>query len=366
MKKSSQPARFRGWNRVRQTLERTAFAGTAALLVACPAEKKPDPPKPPPAEVAKPTPPPPKLTADPSCFAAWSTSGEPANVTVGARTFARTGTLLAETSKDDDAKAIVGVVSDIKEDMPENLANLDKILDWFKASKVDTILVTGDTGEEQAQIEHSLDKIAKAGVPTFVIIGNREGKKNYNAALDAVSKRSPNVFNLNHIRLVTMDDASFVSVPGYFNKTYIHSEDGCLYGPDDVTATKPILASAAGKTLVMVSHGPPHQSGVDALDRTRDQENVGDPALAALLKEAGVKFGVFGNIHESGGRATDLTGTKLVPQKTLVDELFMNPGPVDSVRWPLNDGTESVGMAGLLTVDGKQASFEIFRIKPKA
>ncbi|MBI2374991.1 MAG: metallophosphoesterase [Deltaproteobacteria bacterium] len=344
-----------------------AIGSAAAFLTACPSEPKPAPKPPPPKTAEKPVPPPtPKVTADPACFSPWSSTGTPANQTIGARSFTRTGTLLEETSKDDDTKAVLGVVSDIKEDMPENLANLDKIIEWFKANKVDTILVTGDTGEEPAQIEHSLDKIAATGLPVFVIIGNREGKTAYNTALGAVSKRFPNVVNLNQARLIRMDDVAIVSLPGYFNKTYIHSEDGCLYGPDDVEATKAVVAAAKDKTIVLVSHGPPHQTGLEALDRTRDQENVGDPAMAALIKDTGIKFGVFGNIHEAGGRATDLSGTKLVAAKTPVEELFMNPGPADSVRWPLNDGTESVGMAGLMLVDGKTASFEIFRIKPKA
>ena len=56
-------------------------------------------------------------------------------------------------------------------------------------------------------------------------------------------------------------------------------------------------------------------------------------------------------------------GTCIAPGK-MAGELFLNPGPADSVRWSMNDRTESVGMAALLQVKGKQASFKPFRVKP--
>ena len=35
-----------------------------------------------------------------------------------------------------------------------------------------------------------------------------------------------------------------------------------------------------------------------------------------------------------------------------------------AVRWAMLDGTESLGMAGVLHIKGKQAKYQIYRIRP--
>ena len=301
-------------------------------------------------------------TSDPECIGDFATAGPAAKYEIGGRTFEQTGAKLQETSTDPDDQTVIGVLADIKEDTPENLKNILAILEFFKAEKAEAIIVNGDLGETEAQTTNVLQPIAAAGLPTFVIIGNREKKSDFNNAVKAIAEKSKNVFNLNFVRLVVLDDVAFVSLPGYFNKDYIHVESGCNYKPSDAEALPPIIKAAGDKTVVMVSHGPPKQDGPDALDRTLEQVNVGDPALARVLQETGVKFGVFSNIHEAGGRATDLAGSKLVGEGKMSAELYLNPGPTDAVRWQMNDRTESHGMAAVLTVKGKQAQFKIHRM----
>jgi hypothetical protein len=351
-------------------LSSIALGCTAALLFGCPkeasegGEKKAPPPKP----TAAPKP---VATssgaagalADPRCLAAFDASGPKKVVEVAGRSFEITGTKLVAAPKAGDV--VLGVMSDIKEDTPENLANLDALVEFFKTEKAEAIVVAGDTGETQPQIEHALDTLAKSKLPIFVVIGNREGRAAYHGAVTAVAARYPGLFDMNQVRLAELGDAALVSVPGYYNKVYIHSEDGCDYKPSDVDATKSAVQAAAGKTVVLVSHGPPKQDGVEALDRTLEQANVGDPSLARFLKDAAIKFGIFANIEEAGGRATNLAGSQLVAQGKFVEELYLNAGPADSVKWKMNDGTQSMGMAGVLTIRGKQASFKIHRLPVK-
>lgn len=339
---------------------------TALVGYGCPAEPPPPPPPPPPPAKAPEPPPPPAPIADPSCMAKWSTDGEPQTVSAGDRTFEKKGAQLTETSSDEDDTAVFGVLANIKEDTAENLSNLDQFLEFFKAKKVDAIVVAGDLGEKSAQIEKVLSKVAGSKLPVFTIIGNLESRAEYATALAAVSARHPQVIDMNQTRLASLDDVAVVSVPGYHNKVYIHAEDGCEYGPGDLEATKAIIKAAGSKTVVLLSHSPPLQEGADALDRTLEQANVGDPALQRLIDDTGVRFGIAPNIHEAGGRATDLAGSKLVPPAEFVDTLFLNPGAADAVAWKMNDGTESIGMAAVLTVKGRQASFEIKRIEAAA
>lgn len=335
------------------------------LSLGCPAEKAKEapPPKPAPPVAAEPppAPSPPEPIADPACMAAWNLEGEAKTVTAGSRTFERKGTRLSETSSDEDELTVLGVLANVKEDTAENLRNIDQFLAFWKASNVEAILVAGDIGEKAPQIQRVLEKLAATKLPVFTIIGNLESRAEYGTALAAVAAAHPNVVDMTQVRLALLDDVAIVSVPGYHNKVYIHAEDGCEFGPGDLDATKPIIAAAGGKTVVLLSHSPPQQDGPEAIDRTLEQANVGDPALRKLIDETGVRFGVFPNIHEAGGRATDLDGKKLVSPDQWADSLLLNSGAADSVAWKMNDGTESVGMAAVLKIKGREASFQIHR-----
>jgi Icc-related predicted phosphoesterase len=302
--------------------------------------------------------------SDPECIGAFVADGTPTKLDINQRSYELRGSRLVETSTDQDDEIVIGVVADIKEDTPENIKNLKAILDFFKAEKAELIVVDGDLGENEPQIANVLEVLVQSGLPTFPIIGNREKKADFNNAVKTVQSKHNNIFNLNFVRLVQLDDVSLVSMPGYFNKDYIHVENGCHYLPSDVEGLRPIVKAAGEKPIVLVSHGPPKQDGPEALDRTLEQANVGDPAMARFLQESGVKLGIFANIHEAGGRATDLLGANLVAPGKMSTEMYMSPGPADSVRWTMNDRTESVGMAAVMIVKGKQASYKSFRIKP--
>ena len=343
----------------------TTLVVAGSLAVACkkPEKAKTVEKKKAPIEKKKAPPPPAAAKADNAdCFAPWKADGAETAIAAGSRQFVQTGTKLTEKSTDEDKKAVIGVLANIKEDTPQNLKNIEQFLAFFEEKKADAIVVAGDVGETKQQIENALMPIAAKGLPTFVIIGNRERKSDFNDALAAVAAKHPNVVNLNKVRLAAMDDVAIVSVPGYYDKAYIHATEGCHYTAADVDATKPIIASVKDKPVVVVSHGPPKQAGSEALDRTLEQANVGDPALAKLLSGAGVKFGIFSNIQEAGGRATDLSGEKLLSANEPQDALFLNPGATDSVSWKMNDGTRSVGMAAIMTVEGSKAWFDVKRI----
>lgn len=301
--------------------------------------------------------------ADPLCMADWAPGGEATARTAGDRTFSLTGTQLVETSKDADNKAVLGVLANIKEDTPENLKNIAAALAYFKMKNVDSIVVVGDLGETQAQIEAAMKPIVATGLAVFTVVGNREKRSDYAAALKTLSAANPNIVDLNQARLVQLDDVALVSVPGYYDKAYIHAEDGCQYFAGDLEATKPAVKAAAGTPVVLISHGPPRQEGSVAIDRTLEEANVGDANLTKFIEETGIKFGVFSNIQEAGGRATDPSGRSLIKPSTPSDSLFLNPGAIDAVSWQMNDGSRSLGMASVLTIENGKASYEVFALK---
>jgi Icc-related predicted phosphoesterase len=338
----------------------TALLTSAVLAVsACPSKPVEAPaPAPAPAPVQAPKP-----VSNPLCV------GKPADgpeekFDIAGKTFVRKGSTLTQEGVDADDEFVIGQVSDIKDHTPENAANLKAAFEWMKAEKVDAIALTGDLGESAESVQRVVEDAAATGLPVLAIVGNRECAADFDNGVKAAQVKFKNVINLNQVRVVNFDDLSIVSMPGYFNKSYIHCADGCEYTADDVKSLPEVAKATTAPVRLLISHGPPLQSGPLAIDRIHEGANVGDPALSEVMKGGLFAFGIFGNIQEAGGYATNLAGDVRVAPETYADSLYLNPGPIDSVRWVMLDSSESVGMAGIVHVKGKQAQYKIKRLKP--
>ncbi len=348
----------------------------AVVLSGCPEEKKDDGPaktdpkkEEPVAKTDEPATDEPAAVADegashPECVGPLTDKPEE-TFEVGGKKFVRKGAVLTIEGEDADDEFVLGQLTDVKDFTPENRANVKVAIDWMvKGEKVDAIVITGDLGEKPESIEGVVNMVAETGVPVMAIAGNRECRAHFTTALKAAQAKHKNVINMNVVRVVNTDDVSIVSLPGYYNKSYIHCAEGCEYTPADVAALSAIAKKTTAPARVLVSHGPPKMKGPTGLDRIHEDVNVGDPELTKLLEKGEFPFGLFGNIQEAGGYATDLSGENRIKQDVYADSLYLNPGPIDAVRWAMLDGTESLGMAGVLKVKGKQAAYKIYRLRP--
>jgi Icc-related predicted phosphoesterase len=295
----------------------------------------------------------------PDCVGPFTAQGESTELTIEGRTFKRTGATLTVTNPDADHQVVLGVLANFKEVTAENLINLKKYFAFFTAEKAEAILVDGDSGDTSEEIKASLEAIAQTKLPVLVIPGNREPRADFQKAVAEVNQRHPNVLNLTQIRLVNFDDASIVSLPGYYDRRYLTpGAAGCQYFKEDVDGLTPILA-AATYPVVLLSHAEPHGTTPDAIDAF-PEGNAGDNALTLFLQAHPVPFGVFANMHEAGGRATDLASAVIRPGEAR-EKLYLNPGAADATPWPLNDGTRSYGMAATLTIDEGKGSYRVYR-----
>jgi len=226
-------------------------------------------------------------------------------------------------------------------------------------------VVNGDSGDTTEAIEGVLRPLAKFGVPVLVNIGNREKKANFAEAMAAVSKESPNVFNLSRVREVDLGPVVLLSLPGYHDPRYlIGGKEGCLYHTGDLDRLKQAAAQAKGP-VVLVSHGPPLGAGPGAIDRVQSPPgNVGDPNLNQLLKDGNIQFGVFANIIEAGGIATTLNGERQIAPETYEPVLYLNAGAGDTTPWSMNDGTQGRGMAETLSFQDGKAAYALYREPP--
>ncbi len=252
-----------------------------------------------------------------------------------------------------------GVLSGIKELDKPTRASLDEFYERFRAAKVEGVILGGDSAENEFDLEDVLNFIAAKDLPTYVVIGNWESRAPFNRALRAAAKDHPNLVNMDLARRVTGEGFDLVGLGGYSDKGYVKGTGACLYKPEDARSIA-ALAKEAKNPVVLVMHGPPRQSGKEAIDYVPGAGNVGDKDVLAAIQEAKIAFGVHGHILEAGGKATDLAGKPLAPGK-LHPALFLNPGGATSFPWKLNDGKMCWGMAAVLTLKGKQASYEVLK-----
>ncbi|MBK7860440.1 MAG: metallophosphoesterase [Archangiaceae bacterium] len=341
--------------------------GVTLMLWGCPEKKVEAPAKP--AEPARPAnPPQPPAEAQPRAdkeCAAPLDPGPASDVTVGTRTAKASGSKLTFADKDADGAFSLGVLGPMNEDSGENMLALKKYLKFFADEKVDAIVFPGDVGEVADGIARVLKTAAaEMKVPVLVVIGNSECRAEYTDGVDLAKKDASNIVNLNAYRVLEFPEVTVVSLPGYHDPNFMRCQTGCRYFKS--TVDEVISASKASKApVVLISHGPPHGTGNAALDFSSAGDiNAGDAEVNRAIKEGNVAFGLFSNIKESGGRGTaEAEGTTQVKEGAWSKTLFLAAGPADTMKWSMNDGTTSYGMAQVLTVKDGQASFKVLRNK---
>jgi hypothetical protein len=300
-------------------------------------------------------------TSDPLCLGRFE-PGPPEELTLGARTARVEGFRLVLTSaKDADRRASVGVLASVDEASPENLFNLDRYLDYFRTRKVDLIVAAGDIGEKQPDIEAVLRRLGAAGIPVIAYAGNLEHRPEFVAAIEAVHRDLPHVLNGNRIREIDWDDVTLLTLPGHFDRRFLHRGRSCRWYREDLDALAKQVATAP-RPVVLAAHSTPLGKARGALDVVDEGSHAGDPHLAEVIRTAKIPFGIFPNIKEAGGRATsDVAGAHVLAPGVRSPTLYLDPGAADSSPWRMNDGSTAVGAVAVLTIDGDKASYEILR-----
>lgn len=299
------------------------------------------------------------------CVGGLDRSGAPQEFVIAGKKWRRQGYELTALDKDPDTNATLGLLSDIKDASEGTLANLKSFIARFKKRGVDAIIATGDIAEEAPDLRNVLITLADSGLPTFVIIGNIESLKDYDAAFAAVSAQKPNLFDLNKLRFVSGDDFDLVSLPGYHDANHVRTKEGCAYTAEDVNDVAKLVGRVT-QAPVLVSHGPPRGTTNSSLDYLGEKEgHVGDEKLASLIQRTGIAFGVFGNVMEQGGTGVAADFNTRVAPGVFADRLYVNVGRASATPWNMNSGEVSTGMAMVLRIQNKKASYEVLKAGAK-
>ncbi|MBL8936562.1 MAG: metallophosphoesterase, partial [Archangium sp.] len=256
----------------------------------------------------------------------------------------------------------LGLLAGIKDLDPETKASVERFLADFEKADVDAVVIGGDTSSDPQMLENQYAYLAQATKrPLLVIAGNMERGASLNYAITKVRKDTgaTNLVNMDLVRRADFDGADVVSLGGYHDKAFLHLAGGCIYADKHVDQIE-AAAKAADDAVVLLTHGPMRQKGQQALDYVPGAENVGDPRLTAVVQSAKISFGITGHILEAAAKGTDVAG-KVLPPKKLHPALFVNQGSANPLPWKMNDGSTAHGLAAIMTIDGKKASYEVLR-----
>lgn len=289
----------------------------------------------------------------------------PRVITVGSHLYEIKGAHARMITKDENTYARYGVISDIHGET-EKARAMGKL---FKKRDVDAIIVLGDTPlneplryhrsdgqRDEQEIYNAFSALAETGLLLFVIPGNHELKRDYEAVLARL--RHYPIIDMAAVRVFDGDDADLVSLPGYQTQataTHTFVPDGGYWADPSFIRETARLKRGLDDAVLLVTHGPPKTTtpGPGTLNGGID---AGDEETRNMMRSADISFVVSGHIHEAGGQAVTLNGTQ-VPEKTWSDSLILNVGSIEPST--LLDGKTHNGMGAMVTLDGAQAMYEL-------
>lgn len=265
---------------------------------------------------------------------------------------------------DYDSKTSYGLLADTH-------GQIDKIsyfVEEFKRLNVDGILVAGDLvnnehfskrgilWKDQDEMEAVLKSLGESGLPVFIITGNHDRLVDYDTAFSKLSSIYPNLIDMNEYRSFDGDDLDIISLPGYTDKKF--TAPGAFYADEEYVRETSKYADGLDDPIVLLAHGPAYTTGSlsNGPGTIYSRSDVGDRTTAEMMKHAGFSYGIIGHIHEAGGLAATLSGVAVKPN-TWAEEFVINVGGLED--WTLLDGTKHQGMAGILTVDGELAKYNL-------
>lgn len=298
------------------------------------------------------------------CPGPLDTLSSPREITLGGKKYQHNGYRLEVQSRDSDNRVKLGVVSAIKDVSTATKANLQEAMDWFKAEKVEWVVANGDLALEELDLEEVIDLLGASGLPVLLVLGNSESRGSWARAYKDRAAKYPNLVNGTWVRQIVADDVELWTLPGYHDKRFVRQGAGCAYESADIKVLTELQPEGSAP-LVLISHGPPKGQGKQALDYIIDKKNVGDPQINTLLTQASIPFGIFGHILEAGGRGVGKNLKTPVPEGKSVEHLYINAGSLSGDPWGMLDGSTGWGMAGLVTIEGKQASYTFKRFKQR-
>lgn len=292
------------------------------------------------------------------------------NITLEQKTYSVSQNIVREETPNGEIR--FGFVSDIhnKKEKAEKIAQI------FKEKNLDGIVIAGDMAEtllnEKKQIKDSLLPFLETGKPVYVIAGNHETKNDYLSAMNELGKKYSNLFDLATLNYVDLSGVNIFGVSGWDKPFPL----GCFSVKKEIENVDKRVFSLDEDPVFMISHMPPkfqHKEAIDCIYWVKlennkivksrhagekvlyeeggekiNPRNSGKKELTDLIVEGNIDFSVSGHYHMNPG-ANNFE--KNIPENEFSEKLFMSPGAAQ------------YDMAGILTIEGDKAKYELLKIK---
>jgi hypothetical protein len=257
-----------------------------------------------------------------------------------------------------DGIAKVGALAGLEDAGPDSLRGLGELVRRLGAAHVEAVVVAGGIGTDGASAQAVLDQLGALDVPVLLVPGTSEPIDALREALGKVRTRAPNLVDMGVVRVARLPDFTVVSLPGGAHPhELLAGDEGCGLTDEDIAGFGGLVRERPDALVVAAT--PPRQRGTGAIDLGRSGTPAGDPRVTAALTRA--RFGVFGTVYESGGRASDRRGGRSVAEGAWSEELFLNPGAADALARGMRDGALGPGMGAILEIRNGKARFRVIR-----
>lgn len=297
------------------------------------------------------------------CVGKAASLESPLEITAGPHKYRIEGHRLVQLDKDPDGALKVGVISALKDSRDETLAQLRDFAGKLK--DVDVLVVNGDVASNLFEMQKVAAALGELPLLVLVVIGNTESCGWFNQATAEAAESHKNLVNGNWVRRLDLDDATLLTLPGYYDKRFTHTGGAARYKPEEMERMRDMLEGAQAP-VVLVSHGPPKGAFDKAIDVADGAGNVGDPDITDMMLAAKIPFGIFGHILEAGGRATDVEGKVVRAAGKWHPSLIVNAGTANPDPWSMLDKSTSYGMALRVEIEKDRAKYAVINApKPK-
>lgn len=256
----------------------------------------------------------------------------------------------------DQPMVTLGLLSGLNEPDATTLSHIRFFLEQFKGAEVQMILVAGGVGVSEADNRTILTALSEAPIPILVSPGAEENFGALRKVIRELNAHHPQLIDMTLVRRVLLRHVSVLSLPGYFQPYYLEAgAQGCAYDKGDLS----LLRSLVDKehTHLLLSASPPRGVGPEAVDIGRGNVNIGDPALASALAESGIRFGLFGHVHEAAGNATQDDGKTPAAPGLWHDSLYLQAGAADAVPVSTVGGGMMAGVGHVVEFSGDRARY---------
>jgi hypothetical protein len=251
---------------------------------------------------------------------------------------------------------VIGLLAGLNEPGTATLSNIRFLLEQFKGAGVQMILVAGGVGSSENDNRVILSALAAAPVPVLISPGAEENFKLLRKVIRELNSRHPQLIDMTMVRRVFLRHLAILSLPGYFKPFYLEAgASGCSYDNADLSLLASLIVK--DRTNVLLSASPPRGRDGSAVDIGRGNVNIGDPDLARVLQKNGVRFGMFGHVHEAAGNATSSDGTGGLAPGIWHNSLLLQAGAGDAVPVTLVNGGQTAGIGHVVEFSGDRARY---------